>query len=110
MVVTFKNRVVSNKEPCQSTNQQRNRCDFHILSHKKHNYCKQREKEQDLTKSYMYDEPSYQQTIQQPIDNTNKSPKTSITQRLRTDLGRSVGVKTAQLVWFNRLTGTQHSH
>ena len=32
--------------------------------------------------------------------------KRSITQRLRTDLGRSVGVTTAtQLVWLNRFTG-----
>ena len=32
--------------------------------------------------------------------------KSSITQRLRTDLGRSVGVTTAtQLVWFTRFTG-----
>ena len=38
----------------------------------------------------------------------NQSPtKTSITQRLWTDLGRSVGVTTAiQLVWLNRFTGT----
>ena len=34
------------------------------------------------------------------------SQKSSITQRLRTDLGRSVGVTTAtQLVWFTRFTG-----
>ena len=37
--------------------------------------------------------------------------KTSITQRLRTDLGRSVGVTTViKLVWLNRFTGTQPSH
>ena len=37
--------------------------------------------------------------------------KTSITQRLRTDLGRSIGVTTAiQLVWLNRFTGIQPSH
>ena len=35
-------------------------------------------------------------------------PKASITQRLRTDLGRSVEVTTViQLVWLNRFTGTQ---
>ena len=44
-------------------------------------------------------------------DNTKTPPKTSITQRLRTDLGRSVGETTAtQLVWLNRLTGSQPSH
>ena len=38
-------------------------------------------------------------------DNTNNATKSSITQRLRTDLGRSVGVTTAtKLVW---LTGWQ---
>ena len=37
-------------------------------------------------------------------ENTNTPPKTSITQRLRTDLGRSVVVTIAtQLVWLNRL-------
>ena len=37
--------------------------------------------------------------------------KTSITQRLSTDLGRLVGVTTAtQLVWLNRFTGSKHSH
>ena len=44
-------------------------------------------------------------------DNTNKPPKTSITQRLRTDLGRSIWVTIAtQLVWLNRFTGSQPSH
>ena len=37
--------------------------------------------------------------------------KSSIPQRLRTDLGRSVGVTTVtRLVWFNRLTSAQPSH
>ena len=40
-------------------------------------------------------------------DNTKTPPKTSITQQLRTELGRSVGVTTAsQLLWLNRLTGS----
>ena len=44
-------------------------------------------------------------------DNTKMPSKTSITQRLRTNLGRSVGVTIAtQLVWFNRFTGSQPSH
>ena len=44
--------------------------------------------------------------------NTKKKPtKTSITQRLRIDLGRSVGVTIAtKLVWLNRITGFQPSH
>ena len=44
-------------------------------------------------------------------DNTKNAKKTSITQRLRTDFGRSAGVTIAtQLVWLNRFTGSQPSH
>ena len=44
-------------------------------------------------------------------DNSNTLPKTSITQRLRPDLGLSVRVTIAtQLVWLNRFTGSQPSH
>ena len=43
-------------------------------------------------------------------ENTKTPPKTSITQRLRTDLGWSIGVTTAiQLVWLNRFTGSKNS-
>ena len=43
-------------------------------------------------------------------DKTNNATKSSITQRLRTDLGRSVGVTTAtQLVWLTGLRA-QPSH
>ena len=45
------------------------------------------------------------------LDNTKKPPKTSITQRLRTDLGRWVGVRTViPLVWLNRFTSAQPSN
>ena len=38
-------------------------------------------------------------------------PKILITQRLRTDLGQSVGVTTViHQVWLDRFTGTQRSH
>ena len=44
-------------------------------------------------------------------DDTKTPPKTSVTQLLRTDLVRSVGVPTVtQLVVFNQSTGTQPSH
>ena len=44
-------------------------------------------------------------------DNTKTPPKTSITQRLRTDLGRSGRVSIAtQLVWLNRFMGSQPFH
>ena len=69
-----------------------------------------REKGWDLTQSY--DKSPY--THRKPkkkSDNTQTSPKTSITQRLRTDLGRSAGATTAtQLVLLNQLTGSQPSH
>ena len=43
-------------------------------------------------------------------DNTKTPQKTSITQQLRTELGRSVGVTIAtQLVWLNQFTGSQPS-
>ena len=43
-------------------------------------------------------------------DNTNNAKKSSFTQRLWTDLGRSVGVTTAnQPVWLTVLQGP-HSH
>ena len=52
-----------------------------------------------------------QQEIKKPSDNTKSPPKTSITQWLRTDLVRSVGVNitTLQLVWLNRFTIIQPS-
>ena len=44
-------------------------------------------------------------------DNTNNATKSSITQGLPTDLGRSVGVTTAtQLVWLNFFTGPTKKH
>ena len=59
-----------------------------------------REKGRDLTQSY--DKSPYTNR-----NNTTMPPKTLITQRLRTDLGRSVGVTTATLlVWLNRFTGS----
>ena len=44
-------------------------------------------------------------------DNTNTQPKTSITQRLWTGLGQTVGgTTTTQLVRLNRFTGSQPFH
>ena len=44
-------------------------------------------------------------------DNKQTPPKTSITQRLRADSGRQVGVTTAILVvWLNWFTSAQPSH
>ena len=69
-----------------------------------------REKGRDQTESY--DKSPYtDRKIQKQLYNTKTPPKTSITQRLRTDLGRSGWVTIAtQLVWLNRFTGSKPSH
>ena len=55
--------------------------------------CHEREKEGDLTQSYMTKSPTpTENQVRKPKDNTPTPPKTSITQRSRSDLGRSVGV------------------
>ena len=55
--------------------------------------------------------PTPTETFKKQRDNTKTPQKTSITQRLRTDLGPSVGVTIAtQLMWLNRFTGSQPSH
>ena len=62
--------------------------------------------------SILWQKPQHQQNkSKKQRDNTKTPPKTSITQRLRTDLGRSVGVTTAtQLVYLNQFTGSQPFH
>ena len=55
--------------------------------------------------------PTATQKNKKQRDNTKTQTKTSITQRLRADLGQSVGVTIAtQLMWLNRFTGSQPSH
>ena len=54
--------------------------------------------------------PTPTEKSKQQCDNTKTPPKSSITQRLRTDLGRSVGVTIAtKPMWLNRSTGPQPS-
>ena len=62
-----------------------------------------RQKGGDLTQSY--DKSPYKnRNVKRASDNTNNATKSSIKQRLRTDLGRSVGVTQAtQLVWLTGL-------
>ena len=57
--------------------------------------------------SVLWQKPLHQQKCQKGKVTTQTTPqKRSITQRLRTDLGRSVGVTIAtQLVWFTGFTG-----
>ena len=64
-----------------------------------HNCCKRKRKRSD---SVLWQKPLHQQKCQKGKVTTQTTPqKSSIKQRLRTDLGRSVGVTTAtQLVWL----------
>ena len=68
------------------------------------------EKGRDLTHSY--DKSPYtDRKSKKQRNNTKTPPITLITQRLRTDLGRSDGAMIAtKLVWLNRFTGSQPSH
>ena len=71
--------------------------------------CYDREKDRDLTQPYDKSNCTHKKNKNQR-DNTQTQPKTSIAQRLRTDLGRSVWVTIAtQLAWLNRFTGSQPS-
>ena len=59
------------------------------------------EKKEEIWLSPMTKAPIPTEMSKGQSDNTNNATKSSITQRLRTDLGRSVGVTTAtQLVWL----------
>ena len=75
-----------------------------------HNDCRLRtvswrQKGGDLTQSY--DKSPYTHgNVKRAVTTQTTSQKSSIKQRLRTDLGRSVGVTTAtQLVWLTWFTG-----
>ena len=73
-------------------------------------FITQREKGRDLTQSCDKTPTPTEQSKKQ-CDNIKTPPKTLITQLLRTDLGRSVGVTAVtQLVWLNRFTSAQPSH
>ena len=59
----------------------------------------------------MTNAPSLTEKSEKQRDNMKTPPKTSITQRLRTELRRSVGVTAVTpLVWLNRFTSDQPSH
>ena len=74
-----------------------------ILSEKlqnvKYNFSKVREKRRDLIQFYDKKRLHPKKNPKKQLDNTKTSPRTSFTQLLPTDLGRSVGIATAtQLV------------
>ena len=69
----------------------------------------QKQKE-EIWLSPMTKTPTPAEMLKGQSDNTNNATKSSITQRLPTDLGRSFGVTTAtQLVWLTGLRA-QPSH
>ena len=72
----------------------------------------QYEKKEDITDSIVWHKPVHPQTNPKRNKTTQqRHQKLPIIQRLRIDLGRSVGVTIAtQLVWLNRFTGSQPSH
>ena len=63
-----------------------------------------RENKEDIWLSPMTKAPTPTENVKKANDNTNNATKSSITQRLRTDLGRSVGV-TTKLVWLTCFRG-----
>ena len=70
-----------------------------------------REKGRYLTQSYDISPYTHRLIQNATWQHNNATKKLPITQRLRIDLGRSVGVTIAtQLVWLNRFTGSQPSH
>ena len=70
------------------------------------NHIYLREKGRDLTQSYDKSQYTNRNVIRAKWQHKQRHKKSSITQRLRTDFGRSVGVTTAtQMVWLTWFTG-----
>ena len=68
------------------------------------------EKKEEIWPSPMTKALTPAENFKKQRDNTKLPEKTS-TNRLRTDLRRSIGVMTSnQLVWLNRFAGSQPSH
>ena len=68
------------------------------------------EKKEEIWLSLMTKDPTSTEKSKKQSDNTKTAPKNAITQRLRTDLGRSVWVTIAtKLVWLNWFTGSKPS-
>ena len=70
-----------------------------------------KKKKEEIWLSPITKAPTPTEKSKKQRDNTKTPPNISITQRLRTKLGRSVGVMTVvQLVWLNRFTESQPSN
>ena len=68
----------------------------------------QEAEKEEVWLSPMSKTPTFIENPKKQRDNIQTPPKISITQRLRTDVGRTVEVTIAtQLVWLNRFTGSQ---
>ena len=69
------------------------------------------EKKEEIWLSPVTKTPTPTEQSKKQRDNIKTPPKTLITQLLRTDLGRSVGVTAVtQLVWLNWFMSAQPSH
>ena len=64
-------------------------------------------KKEEIWLSPMTKAPTPTEKSKKQRENTKTPPKTSITQRLQTDLGVTTAT---QLVWLNRFTGSKPSH
>ena len=70
---------------------------------------KWQEKKEEIWLSPVTKTPTPTEQSKKQRDNIKTPPKTLITQLLRTDLGRSVGVTAVtQLVWLNRFTSARN--
>ena len=79
---------------------------YYVAFTEKKNIMK--EKKEEIWLSSMIKAPTPTEKSKKERDNTKTPPKTSITRRSRTYIGRSVGVLTATpLVWLNRFTSAQ---
>ena len=74
--------------------------------------CHDSKRKRKISDSIVWHKPVHPQTNpKRNMTTQQRNQKLPITQRLRIDLGRSVGVTIAtQLVWLNRFTGFQPSH
>ena len=85
--------------------------DFWVNKDEIRNLYPYTEKKEEIWLRRMTKAPTPIEKSEKQPDNTKKTPKTSIKQRLRTDLELPILVTTAtQLVWLNRFTGSQLSH
>ena len=71
----------------------------------------EKEKKEEIWLSPVTKAPTPTEKSKKQRDNIKNATKTFITQRLRTDLGRSVEViAVTPLAWLNRFTSAQPSH